>query len=99
MRASYLGVKHDAYQFYIDLLMRMHRLNPQEGNDATALKISEQAHARSLLEMLSESQVNIRQGVDAALLEREHSLSQQINAKAERKYKRSGKMPRNGPLY
>jgi CHAT domain-containing protein/tetratricopeptide (TPR) repeat protein len=84
LRASYLGVKHDAYQFYIDLLMRMHRLNPSEGNDATALQISEQAHARSLLEMLSEAGTNIRQGVDPALLERERALSQQINAKAER---------------
>ena len=84
LRASYLGVKHDAYQFYIDLLMRMHRVNPSEGNDATALQISEQAHARSLLEMLSEGQANIRQGVDPALLARERVLSQQINAKAER---------------
>lgn len=84
LRASYLGVKHDAYQFYIDLLMQMHRLNPSQGNDATALRISEQAHARSFLEMLSEARANMRQGVDATLLERERSLSQQLNAKAER---------------
>ncbi len=84
LRASYLGVHHDAYQFHIDLLMQMHRLNPSAGNDATALRVSEQAHARSLLEMLSEGRGNIRQGVDAALLERERSLSQQLNAKAER---------------
>ena len=84
LRASYLGVKHDAYQFYIDLLMRMHHANPSDGNDAMALRISEQAHARSLSEMLSESNANIRQGVDAALLERERLLSQQINAKAQR---------------
>ncbi|MDX6383339.1 MAG: hypothetical protein QOK48_912 [Blastocatellia bacterium] len=84
LRASYLGVKHDAYQFYIDLLMRMHHANPSDGNDATALRISEQAHARSLSEMLSESSANIRQGVDAALLERERLLSQQLNAKAQR---------------
>ena len=90
MRASYLGVKHNAYQFYIDLLMRMHRLNPAEGYDAMALKISEQAHARSLLDMLTEARVNIRQGVDAALLERERSLSQQINVKAERQVQALG---------
>src|SRR6266536_756492 len=84
LRASYLGVKHDAYSFYIDLLIQMHRLDPSAGNDATALTISEQAHARSFLEMLSEAQVNIREGVDATLLERERSLSQQVNAKAER---------------
>jgi CHAT domain-containing protein/Tfp pilus assembly protein PilF len=90
MRASYLGVKHDAYQFYIDLLMRMQRLNSAEDNDAMALKISEQAHARSLLDMLTEARVNIRQGVDAALLERERSLSQQINVKAERQVQALG---------
>jgi CHAT domain-containing protein/tetratricopeptide (TPR) repeat protein len=84
LRASYLGVKHDAYQFYIDLLMQMHRANQDKGYDAEALRASEQAHARSFLEMLSEAQVNIRQGVDPALLERERFLSQQVNAKAER---------------
>lgn len=84
LRASYLGVEHNAYQFCIDLLMRMHRLNPLDGNDVTALRISEQAHARSLLDMLSEARANIRQGVDPLLLDRELALSQQINAKAER---------------
>ena len=90
MRASYLGVKHDAYQFYIDLLMRMHRSNPAEGHDVMALRISEQAHARSLLDILAEAQVNLRQGVDPALLERERALSQQINAKAERQIQALG---------
>jgi CHAT domain-containing protein len=55
-----------------------------------ALRISEQAHARSLLDMLAEAQVNIRQGVDPALLERERALSQQINAKAERQIQALG---------
>jgi CHAT domain-containing protein/tetratricopeptide (TPR) repeat protein len=90
LRASYLGVKHDAYQFYIDLLMRMHRANPTARNDATALRVSEQAHARSLLEMLTEARANIRHGVDAGLLERERTLSQQINAKAERQIQALG---------
>jgi len=90
LRASYLGVEHNAYPFYIDLLMRMHRLKPSDGNDAMALRISEQAHARSLSEMLSESRANIRQGVDPALLERERALSQQINAKAERQIQALG---------
>ncbi len=84
LRASYLGIKLDAYQFYIALLMRMHRLNPSERNDVAALKASEQARARSFLEMLAEARINIRQGVAPALIERERMLSQQINVKAER---------------
>ena len=84
MRASFTGVQHSAYEFYIDLLMRMHRLNPAKELDRMALQVSERSRARSLLESLSETSANIRQGVDAELLQRERTLSQQINAKAER---------------
>ena len=84
MRASFTGVQHSAYEFYIDLLMRLHRLNPAKELDQTALQVSERFRARSLLESLSEISANIRQGVDAELLKRERTISQQINAKAER---------------
>ena len=69
-RASYFASQQSAYEFYIDLLMQLHRLDPSAGNDVTALGISESARARSLLEMLAESHADIRRGVDAALLER-----------------------------
>ena len=54
-----------------------------EGFDRAALVASEKARARSLLEMLGESDVEIRHGVDAALLARERQLEQLISAKAE----------------
>ncbi len=84
MRASYLASKQDAYRFGIDLLMEMHRREPNRGGDAIALQTSERARARSLLEMLNEAHADIREGVDAALLERERNLKQQLNAKAQR---------------
>jgi CHAT domain-containing protein/tetratricopeptide (TPR) repeat protein len=84
VRASYLASKQDAYQFDIDLLMEMHRREPTKGLDAVALQTSERARARSLLEMLSEAHADIRQGLDPELLEREQSLKQQLNAKAQR---------------
>ena len=88
MRASncapYLATSQNAYQFYIDLLMRLHRLSPSEGHDAAALEVSERARARSLLELLAEARVDIRRGADAALLTRERELTQQLNAKAQR---------------
>lgn len=83
-RTSFFASSQDAYEFEIDLLMRMHRLDPAEGHDAAALEVSERARARSLLEMLSESGVDVRQGVDPALLERERELSQRLSAKAAR---------------
>ena len=84
MRAAYLARRHDAYRFHIDLLMHLHRLKPAEGFDAAALETSERARARSLLEMLNEAGVDIRQGVDPRLTAREHELSQQLAAKAQR---------------
>lgn len=84
LRASYLATKHNAYEFYTDLLMLMHRREPAAGHDAVAFQISERARARGFREMLAESGVDLRQGVDPALLERERALSQVLNAKAER---------------
>jgi CHAT domain-containing protein/Tfp pilus assembly protein PilF len=83
-RASYLATNQDAYQFYIDLLMRLHQREPSKGYAGVALQISERARARSLLEQLKEAQVNFREGVDRALIERESDLRQQLNARSER---------------
>jgi len=82
LRASYLAKRHEYYQSYIDILMEQHRRNPSAGFDALAFGVSERARARSLLELLTESRIDIRQGVDPSLLERERSLQQLLNAKA-----------------
>ncbi len=84
LRASYFASQQDAYKLYIDLLMQQHRRKPAEGHDAEALQASERARARSLVELLNEAHVDIRQGVDAALIERERNLIQRLNAKAQR---------------
>ena len=84
LRASYLASKQDYYELDIDLLMRMHKRNPSGGFDTLALKANERARARGLLELLNEARVSIREGVDPLLLERERSLQQRINGKAER---------------
>jgi CHAT domain-containing protein/tetratricopeptide (TPR) repeat protein len=83
LRASYLASVQDYYEFYIDLLMRLHAQRPYDGHDAEALHISERARARSLLELLAEASADIRQGVDPVLLERERTLQRLLNAKAE----------------
>ncbi len=84
LRASFFASVQDYYDFYINLLMRMHQLDPNQGIDAVALEVSERARARTLMEMLAEARADIRQGVDLALLERERSLQQLLDAKAER---------------
>jgi CHAT domain-containing protein/predicted DNA-binding protein YlxM (UPF0122 family) len=82
LRASYFASRQELFETYIDVLMQMHKQNPAASFDALALAVSERAHARSLLELLTEARADIRQGVDGSLLERERSLRQLLNAKA-----------------
>jgi len=76
-RASYLSSALDTYSTYIDILMLQHE-------PAAALEISERSRARSLLEMLSESGADIREGVDPKLLQREREITDLLNAKGTR---------------
>ncbi|MCI0389220.1 MAG: tetratricopeptide repeat protein [Acidobacteria bacterium] len=84
MRASYFASVRSVYESYIDALMQSHKEHANEGHDAAALRMSERARARSLLETLAETRADIRQGVEARLIEQERSLQQRISAKAER---------------
>ncbi|HMG74239.1 MAG TPA: tetratricopeptide repeat protein [Pyrinomonadaceae bacterium] len=84
LRASYFSTFQDSFEMYIDILMRLHKQEPSAGHDAAALQANERARARSLLELLAEANADIRQGVDPKLVESEHSLQQQLNARAQR---------------
>jgi CHAT domain-containing protein len=79
-RAAFFATVADFYEFNIDLLMQMQRVEPQGGHAAAALQVTEQARARSLLELLSETRANLREGVPAALLERERDLRKRVTA-------------------
>jgi CHAT domain-containing protein len=84
LRTSYFATVRSTYEFYIDILMRMHRQNPSSGFDKEAFGVSEKARARSFLELLSEARAKGRDGVDPALLDKEHELSEAINTTAQR---------------
>ena len=83
LRGSYLASVYQQYELMIDLLMQLHAQQPFGQLEAEALKISEQARARSLLDMLAETQADIREGVDSDLLELERSLQKKLSSKAE----------------
>jgi CHAT domain-containing protein/Tfp pilus assembly protein PilF len=85
LRASYFASVRNEFELYAEVLMRLHKKSPQDGFDVAALEVSERARARSLLESLSESRIDIREGVDEALLKSERELSRDMNAKAERR--------------
>ncbi|MEG4806085.1 CHAT domain-containing protein [Microcoleus sp. F8-D3] len=80
LRISYFSTVHDYYQFYIDLLMQLHKTQPNSGYDIKAFEASERSRARSILELLQEANADIRQGVAPELLQQERHLQQQLDA-------------------
>jgi CHAT domain-containing protein/tetratricopeptide (TPR) repeat protein len=82
-RLSYSAGSQDYYEFYIDLLMRLHKQHAGDGYDGRALQASERARARSLLETLNEANADIRQGIDPVLLQRERETQRRLNAAAQ----------------
>lgn len=85
LRASYFASVREQFELYVDVLMSLHEKLPSRGFDVVAFEVSERARARSLLETLSESKIDIRQGVDERLLKSERDLLHQINTRTERR--------------
>lgn len=83
LRSSYLAGVSELYELYVDILMGLHQRNPSKRLDIPAFNTSERVRARSFLDMLTEAQVDIRQGVDAKLLDKEQELLKQINRRLQ----------------
>jgi CHAT domain-containing protein/Tfp pilus assembly protein PilF len=67
----------------LDALLRSHRAQPGAGYDAAIVAGMEKARARSLVELLGESQARLHEGVDPALLDQEVALRRAIAGKAQ----------------
>src|SRR6185369_12848038 len=84
LRSSFFAGKQEYYDFYIELLMELHRRSPGAGYEARALEVSEAKRARSLLDMLAETGANLRRGIAPELVRREAELAQGLNAAEQR---------------
>jgi CHAT domain-containing protein/Flp pilus assembly protein TadD len=82
-RTSYFAVIRKHYDLDIDILMKLNSQLPEQGFAAAALLASENARARSLIDILIESQADIRQGAPPELLERERELQGLIRSQAQ----------------
>ena len=83
LRQSYLAENQDYYKLRIAVLMDLNRLQPKQNFAALAFESAENARARRFLELLAQSRADIREGVDATLLEREKRLRQLLAAKTD----------------
>lgn len=81
LRVSYLSIVQEYYELAINILIRLHKMDPKEEYISAALFMSEKARARSLADLLAQAKVNIRQGVDPTLLEQEKILIEKLNNK------------------
>lgn len=85
LRSSYFATVRQFYELYADVLMQLHRRNPHDGLDAKAFEVSERARARSLLDYLQQSEINIRADADTAVLEQERDVQRRMNEASVRR--------------
>lgn len=76
LKAKYLGTdkRIDAYHYLINFLVNLYQPHSKEGNKLEVFKYIERAKARAFLDGLELSQVDITQGVDPEILNREKEL-------------------------
>src|SRR6185503_2721132 len=86
LATAFSATVHDRYETYIECLMHKHQQQPGKGLEIQAFQASELARARSLAAMLRDRQTRIVTGVDPRLAEREKTLRQAIQAKAEQTF-------------
>jgi CHAT domain-containing protein/tetratricopeptide (TPR) repeat protein len=82
-RASYFSAVRKHYDLCIEILMQLHKLQPEKGYAAEAFSVNEQGRARLLLDLLSESRLNMREGAATDLIENERRLRGLLRAQAE----------------
>lgn len=80
LRATFVASELDKYETYIDILQQLNAKNPTGRYASEAFEVSERARARVLLESLIDARVDLREGIDPALLERERALQKQLSA-------------------
>jgi CHAT domain-containing protein len=83
LRDSFSAGLQDFYEFYVGILMRKYEKDKNETHSALALQANERARARGLLNLLTESNANIREGMDATLLQKETELKNLLSVRLE----------------
>jgi CHAT domain-containing protein/tetratricopeptide (TPR) repeat protein len=81
LKASYLGAdkRIEAYQNLIDLLATLQKTEPDKSYDKEAFNYLERAKARAFLDSLEVAEVDISQGINPVLANREKELMRDIS--------------------
>jgi CHAT domain-containing protein/lipopolysaccharide biosynthesis regulator YciM len=90
LRDAFSANLQSFYGFYIELLMQRHSLDPGKNFSEKAFLANERARARGLLSLLNESNINIREGIEPKLLEKETETRSLLSARLENLTRSSG---------
>lgn len=82
---NYFDKTQNYYDLYIDLLVELYEKERKENYLIKSLVINEKRRARSLRELLTEAQIDIRQGVDNQLLAKEKEIQTKLSVKEQQK--------------
>jgi len=77
-KSTFLANKIEPYERLINALFELNRKNPSKKYSAEAFHFAERAKARTLLDILAESNIEIEEGVDSTLLKHEQEIFQNI---------------------
>ncbi len=79
LRVAGFTKAQDFYELEIDLLSRLNQKQPDQKLIAAALEASELARARTMLDLLAESHIEIRQGITEELRQREQASQSRLS--------------------
>jgi CHAT domain-containing protein len=85
-RVSFFSGVKTYYDLYRDILMELERVHPGEGFAARAFLVSEESRARSLRDLIRESQRDLRRGATSDLLRREREVNASFQSLAQHEY-------------
>ena len=87
-RMGYTARNRDRYELLVSVLWDLQRRSPDAARVAEMFSVSERARARTFLDLLTESRIDLDQGADPELLSRERRLVQEaerVSAEAARR--------------
>ncbi len=89
LKTSYFKSVQSYYELKIDILMQLHRQQPNKGYDIAALETADQSRGRVLRELLIQSNAKLYTNIAPDLLKREQTLNQTIDAQEKQLIQRS----------
>jgi len=78
LSSSFFASKRSYYELKVDLLMRLQGVSPGRGFAKLAFEASEMARSRSLLDLLAEGRIDVKQGISPELERQEAEVEAQL---------------------